>query len=477
MSMTRFDRLAPLEPGADEPLYRQLYDRFRHAISTGVLKPGDRIPSTRALTRELGLARGTIEAAYALLAAEGYVQPRGQAGTVVTPGLALPVPPPDPVPPMLDSEQTFPAPLPLRPPSIVPLQMGLPALDAFPRKIWARLGARHWRAAQADDMAYPAAAGLPLLRSEIAAYLQVSRGIACSPEQVFVTAGYRQTLAMILRALFQTSQRVWLEDPGYPPTVDVLRAARMDAVSVPVDQDGVVVSAGIEAAADAKGVIVTPAHQSPLGVSLSLPRRLALLDWATRAGAWIIEDDYDGEFRYVGRPLPALKSLDHSGRVLYAGSFSKVLFPGLRLAYVVVPESEIETFRRVSQIFGGDPPHHSQAVVTDFIKQGHFGRHIQRMRKLYGERRSTTVAAFEAVLGGQVRIAPQPGGMHLVAYLNAPLQDTVIADRLWASGLYAQALSRWSRTGRGESALLLSFTNVASRDEAVRLARRIRELL
>jgi GntR family transcriptional regulator / MocR family aminotransferase len=333
MGVANTSSMPSLDPTATEPFYRQIYERFRRAISSGVLKPGDRIPSARALTKELGLARGTIDSAYSLLAAEGYIQSRGQAGTIVTPGLETRVPVAIATPQSICglAADGF------RPDSILPFQMGLPALDAFPRKIWARLGARCIRGMQPSAMIHPSVYGLQQLRVEIAAYLQVSRGINCVPSQIFVTSGYRHSVELIAHALLMVGDRVWLENPGYPPTRDVLRHLHIAAVSVPVDQEGMIVSNGTKAAPRARAAVVTPAHQSPLGVSLSLPRRLALLDWASRNNAWIIEDDYDGEYRYVSRPLPALKSLDRDGRVVYSGTFSKVLFPGLRLAYLVVP--------------------------------------------------------------------------------------------------------------------------------------------
>ncbi|MDP9912461.1 GntR family transcriptional regulator/MocR family aminotransferase [Variovorax boronicumulans] len=456
-------------------MYRQIHARISRAIAAGILKPGDRIPSARALTKELGLARGTIDAAYSLLAAEGYVQAQGQAGTVVTPSLRLR---PTPAPVVAASPEAIsPVETDLHVASPMPFEMGLPALDAFPKVIWRRLGTRYLRSVQAEDLAYPCAQGALPLRTQIAAYLQVSRGIACSPAQVFITSGYQQTLEMTMRALLKAGDRVWLEDPGYPPTRALLRHAQMHTVPVPVDDDGLIVRAGIKAAPRAKAAVVTPAHQSPLCVSLSLPRRLELLDWASKTRSWIIEDDYDGEYRYVSRPLPALKSLDRDGRVIYAGTFSKVLFPGLRLAYVVVPESEIERFRQAGQVFSAGAPTASQAIVTAFIANGHFGRHIQRMRKLYGERRDATAAGLSAVLGRRARIAPQPGGMHLVAHLRSPLQDTVIAKRMRDNGLHAQALTDWSSEVRAGSALLLNFTNVDAQATAESLAKRILKLL
>jgi GntR family transcriptional regulator/MocR family aminotransferase len=462
---------SPIDPTAAEPIYRQIYDRFIDAIASGVLKPGDRIPSARALTKELGLARGTIDAAFSLLSAEGYILARGQAGTVVTPGLKLPSQPRRSLPPPRnDAKPSY------RPDSILPFQMGLPALDAFPRKIWARLGARCARSMQPSDMAHPPVFGLPDLRNELAAYLHVSRGIECSPSQIFVTSGYRQSMQLICQALLKAGDRVWVEDPGYPPTRDLLRQLRMDAVPVAVDDEGMVITEAVKLAPEARAAVVTPAHQSPLCVTLSLPRRLALLDWAVQNDAWVIEDDYDGEYRYVSRPLPALKSLDREGRVLYAGTFSKVLFPALRLAYLVVPEGQVERFEEVSQTFASTPQL-TQAIVTAFITEGHFARHIQRMRKLYAERRSAASEGLMAALGKHVRIDAKPGGMHLILRLQGHIEDRALASRMLAHGLYGEALTDWTADGGGPSALLLNFTNIHSRAEAEGLGQRILQLL
>jgi GntR family transcriptional regulator/MocR family aminotransferase len=471
--MIKSRTIPALDPHADEPFYRQIYDRFRAAIASGVLKPGDRIPSARALTEELGLARGTIESAYSLLAAEGYIQARGQAGTVVTPDLK----PQAPVAAAPAQDRTRLLTPGFRPDSTLPFQMGLPALDAFPRKIWARIGARCVRAMQREDMAHPPAGGLPRLRAEIAAYLHVSRGISCSPSQVFVTAGYRHTLELIGNALFKRGDRVWVEDPGYPPTKAFLKHMGLAPVGVPVDHDGLVVAEGVRVAPRAKAVVVTPAHQSPLCVSLSLPRRLALLDWATRSGAWIIEDDYDGEYRYVSRPLPALKSLDRDGRVLYAGTFSKVLFPGIRLAYLVVPPDQVQRFDAVNQVFAGGSPQLTQAIVTAFMAEGHFARHIQRMRKLYAERRDATIAGLSAVLGKRMQIDPQPGGMHLILRWQGRRSDRKWVTRLREEGIYAEALTDRSMSGDGPSGLLVSFTNIDSQKTAESHASRMLQVL
>jgi len=471
MKAAESSQLMTLDRLSDEPFYRQIYHRIRASIADALLKPGDRLPSARQLAKELGLARGTIEAAYSLLTAEGYIQSQGQAGTRVTPNI-----PPQSAP----KANAVPAQIHhggMQPSTIMPLQMGLPALDAFPRKIWARLGARYLRAMQPNDMKYPAHLGLPALRNAIAAYLQIARGINCNGSQVFITSGYRGTLQLILHTLLKPNDEVWVEDPGFPLTRELLRGAQIKQIAVPVDAQGIQVSEGMKRAEHARAAIVTPAHQSPLCVSLSLPRRLALLEWAACQQAWIIEDDYDGEYRYVSRPLPALKSLDNQGRVLYCGTFSKVLFPGIRLAYLVVPEQQVEHFERASLSFFEGMNEMPQAIVSDMMMEGHFSRHIHRMRKLYAERRAMAVAGLSKILGHYMTIDPQPGGMHLVLRLRAPLNDARIAARMRENGLYTHALSSWSNNSQGERGLLIGFTNIESQHQAEKIGLKILALL
>ncbi|MEG1454370.1 MAG: PLP-dependent aminotransferase family protein, partial [Comamonas sp.] len=435
-------------------------------------------PSARALAKELGVARGTIELAYELLTSEGYLLARGQAGTVIHPALQpaaalapAPVAPPD-MPPSSTRDMLW------RPAQLLPFQLGVPAMDAFPRKIWARLGARYLRGMQAADLDYPPPHGLPALRSAIASYLQVARGIDCGAHQVFVTTGYRASLQLAARAVMQAGERAWVEDPGYPPTRQLLRESGLLPVAVPVDAQGLMVERGIALAPDAKVVTVTPAHQSPLSMSLSLPRRHALLEWAAAQCAWVVEDDYDGEYRYASRPLPALASLDRHGRVLYAGTFSKVLFPGIRIAYLVVPQAQVAAFERVGRIFfAAATPAITQSIVADFMAEGHFSRHIQRMRKLYAERRAAAIAALERGLEGRLRTEPQPGGMHLVLRLPGERSDQPLAEKLLAHGMAVQPMSGWWASECTDSALLLSFTNCTTAAQAERLGRLIRQSL
>ncbi|MFK0089717.1 PLP-dependent aminotransferase family protein [Pseudomonas sp. NPDC090755] len=469
----RGNSFSPLDPTSSEPIYRQIYWRFQRAITDGALSPGQRIPAARALAKELGLARGTVDTAYSLLTAEGYIQSRGQAGTVVTPGLKV----------RTTSAHVQPSDGPgaiasIRPKaSILPFQMALPALDVFPRKIWAQLGARCIRTTRIQDMANPSVYGLDSLRSAIATYLQVARGITCLPAQVFVTSGYRNTLALVSHTLLQPGDQVLIEDPGYPPTRQLLDHLQMQIACVPVDQDGMLVTQGINDWPYARAAVVTPAHQSPLSVSLSLPRRLELLEWAARQQAWVIEDDYDGEYRYISRPLPALKSLDLDGRVLYTGTFSKVLFPGIRLSYLVVPAAQVERFEHVSQAFLGGCPELTQAIVATFMTEGHFARHIQRMRKLYGERREAVARGLKQALGDHISLDAQPGGMHLILRLTQPQSDRALVERLLQAGLYAEALSDCCIASQSHSGLMLGFANIDSQATAAQLGKRILALL
>ncbi|WP_263140729.1 PLP-dependent aminotransferase family protein [Pseudomonas sp. RIT-PI-AD] len=461
------DALGQLQRERATPLYQQLYQRFREAIAQGRLRPGDRVPSVRALASELNLARGTVEAAYQLLAGEGYLLARGPAGTRVAPGLLVPVEA-GPTPPARSA--------PLANPmdgAVAPFQLGLPALDAFPRKLWTRLAARHLRSLGNGGLDYPAPCGFAPLRAAVATYLGISRGILCEPAQVFITAGYRGALDLICRSLLQPGDACWFEDPGYIHARDLLEAAGMRLVPVPVDADGLCVEAGRARAEHARFAVVTPAHQSPLGVSLSLPRRLALLEWAASRDAWIVEDDYDSEYRYLGRPLPALKSLDRHDRVLYAGTFSKVLYPGLRLAYLVVPAGQVERFARQAALFHHACPDLLQATACDFLVEGHFARHLKRMRSLYAQRRGYLAEALTTRFGDRLRLELQAGGMHLLGYLPAGTEDGALADRANAQGLAVHALSRWTREARGTPGLLLGFTQVTDSGQADGLAQRL----
>jgi len=455
------------------PMYLQICQRFKTAIEQGNLRAGDRVPAVRALATELNLARGTVEMAYHILADEGYLQVRGAAGIVVSPSL----PPPAVLKPqvamagpahMANIDHDGKAPK--------PLQMGLPALDAFPRKLWNRLVGHRLRDSEPARLAYPDPAGYDRLRERIATYLGVSRGVTCLPEQVFITTGLRNTMELTLNCLSTAGDGFWFEDPGYIFARLFLQNAAVKVVPVPVDEHGLMVEEGKRLSPHAKFAMVTPSHQSPLGVTLSLERRMALLEWASKAGSWIIEDDYDSEFRYQGRPLPALKSLDRNDRVIYSGTFSKAMFPGLRLAYVVAPVSAVARFQAACYNLNAGCPHLFQAGIADFIADGHFSRHLKKMRLLYAERRAVTSRVFQEILGDRIRIDLQPGGLHILAKLADHEDDVMLADYARNTGLALHPLSRWYIDAKPKRGLLLGFSNVVDEKDAIRLALKLKSV-
>ncbi|WP_410210034.1 PLP-dependent aminotransferase family protein [Aquirhabdus sp.] len=463
-----------LDPHDGTALYLQIYRRFREAISDGRLKSGERVPSIRGLASELGLARGTVETAYQLLISEGYLIAQGAAGTIVSPQLSsLNTTSVLTSPTALTSEQHISHPQ----KSLLPFQLGVPALDAFPRKTWGRIASRCARELGIQSLGYPDIQGHLPLRESITTYLGISRGISCVPEQVFVTSGYRGILHLITSALLQAGDQCWFEDPGYIHARRFLDLVGATLVPVPVDIDGLQIEEGIKRAKHARFAVVTPSHQSPTGVSLSLTRRLALLDWAIAEQSWIVEDDYDSEFRYDSRPLPALKSLDHEGRVLYAGSFSKVLFPGLRLAYLVVPLKEVERFRRSAQVMqAGSASVWTQMMVTEFMAQGHFTRHLKTMRALYRRRRADLMDALVLTFGDHIRIEQRAGGLLILIRFKDVVDDKAFALLAHQEGLAVHALSNWTMAAESNAGLLLAFTNISSREEALRLCGRLYEV-
>lgn len=458
----------------DTPLYLQLYQRYRDAITTGRLSPGERVPSIRNLASELHVARGTVEMAYQMLVSEGYLVTKGAAGTRVSPQLARLPNAGNPPQHRTSGEQPYQV---RQTGDILPFQPGVPALDAFPRKIWSRLSGQTLRMIEATMMNYPDPAGYAPLREAIATYLGISRGIACAPEQVFITTGYQGALELLCRTVLRTGDSGWYENPGYFPGRYALQQMGMTLTPVPVDEEGLQVAAGQQMAPNARFAVVTPSHQSPTGVALSLPRRLALLAWANQKDAWIIEDDYDSEFRYHGHPLPALKSLDHEQRVLYTGTFSKVLFPGLRLAYLVVPPALQQTFHEAVNHWPGPGSILPQAMVAAFMQQGHFVRHLRKMRQLYAVRRGYLVEALESIIGSSLRIQPQAGGIQILAWLNEHQCDKTLATAAQAAGLGVRALSDWDAGTRQQNGLLMGFTSFTSAEEAQAAVKRLAALL
>ncbi len=449
-----------LDPGEPGPLFLQIATRLRAAIATGALAAGARLPSSRTLSVQLGVARGTIDAAYDLLAGEGAIEPRGAAGTMVSSqvsGGAW-------AQPALGLGRAKIAP----PAAPLPFQRGLPALDAFPRKLWSALTAKAARALSEADLAYPEPCGAQGLREEIIGYLGLARGFVRAPHQVLITTGYQGGLTLVRQVLLKPGDPVWVEDPGHPQAFQALEVGGASLIPVPVDAEGMRVAAGVSAAPRAKLAVVTPTHQSPLGVSMSLPRRLALLAWAEEARAWILEDDYDAEFRYSGPVPPSLKALDRGDRVIFGGSFSKTLFPGLRLGYLVVPDALVESFARAARLTTRGPSLLEQNVVAAFMAGGHFARHVKRMRGLYGRRRA---ALAEALSAAGFSVDKPAGGMHLMIRLPEGMDDGEAARRALAAGLGPMALSSLSIAFAAGGGLLLGFTNVREEDARGLVAR------
>lgn len=433
--------------------------------------------------------------AFEQLLAEGYVEGRQGAGTFVV--QTMPAPDGEPIAPdtsaaaateasprTLSRRDAVLAATPMMPlPRVAPDQQGIiafrnrPALDAFPRDLWARLLARNSRRASDALLNYKLPLGHQPLREAIATYLGAARGVNCDATQVLIVAGSQQALDLSARLLLDPGDAAWIEDPGYLGARGALVAAGARLIPVPVDREGLDVAAGIARSPDARLAFVTPSHQSSLGVTLSLPRRLALLEWAARAGAWIIEDDYDSEYRYRGRPLAALQGLDRYHRVLYVGTFSKVLFPSLRIGYMVVPADLVDAFATARLYMDQHSPSIEQAALADFIAEGHFAHHIRRMRALYAERQADVVAAAQRELRGLLDVAPADAGMHLVGWLPEGIDDRVASHAAAAFGVEILPLSLSSIEVVRRGALILAYTSlnaVQIADGIERLARALR---
>ena len=467
---------APLERQGAAPLFRQLYARLKDAILQGGLGPGARLPATRVLAQQLGVSRQTVLAAYEQLMAEGYL--RGGVGQGTFVDAALPAAAPAAA--QAGTAPGLPRPLPARGAALAasmarvrhhagPLRAfrtSMPGLDLFPFETWRKLEARHWRH-RALPLGYEAAAGHAPLRELLCAYLNAARGVRCTPEQIVVTAGSQQALYLLAQLLLAPGDGVWLESPGYQGAAAPFEVAGARICPVPVDAEGMDVAFAASRYPDAALVFATPSHQLPLGVTMSLARRLDLLRWAEARRAWIVEDDYDSEYRYTGPPLASLQSLDRGGRVIYVGTLSKVLFPGLRLGYVVAPPALVEPLRQAKAVVDRHSPMVPQAVLADFIRQGHFARHIRRTREAYAERRAALLEALQRRLGGMLRCGPTDTGLdacvHLAGPHAGPPEEAQAAARAAAAGVDLRPLSYFAHPEAGPECavapgLLLGFS-------------------
>jgi GntR family transcriptional regulator/MocR family aminotransferase len=443
-----------LDRAKKTPLATQIYATIREAIESGQIPPHAKLPSWRDLAVQLGVSRGTVRLAYERLIDEQLALGLGAAGTRVTerrsaaaashwsPG----------GPPMPDIYYDFgTAPL--------PFQMGVPAQDEFPATLWSRMLTREARRCGGGPVGYPDPRGEPALRKEIAAYLGIARGLRCSPSQVLVTAGFSGALGLVVRGLGLEGRQAWMEEPGFPLTRTALSLAGMSPVAVPVDAEGLDVDAGVRRASDAALAVVTPGQQAPLGMTMSLSRRLALIEWARRNGGWIVEDDYLSELQLGGRAAPALASLDPDGRVLHIGTFSKTISPALRLGFLVVPPGLVRRFGDLMACLAPAPAGMVQRAVADFMHEGHYLRHLRRMKRVYAARREALLHGLREEAAGAVEVQAT-AGMAVVTRLAGAVSDIDIALRARELGLAPTPLSPWYTEPIRPQGLLLGVTNV-----------------
>lgn len=424
-----------VDRSAREPVTEQIRKALQAAIAQGRLAPGARLPSWRDLASQLGVARGTVRAAYEALIDAQLIVALGAAGTFVGRHGVAALPPAAVAPGatvLRDPVANYP-----RSVSGV-FQMGVPAQDAFPAKVWERTVARAARESAHAPLRYPDPRGEALLRAAVAAYLAVARGMACSAAQVYITSGHTAAIALAVQALGLRGQ-AWSEDPGYPLTRRTLAALGLACVPVPVDAQGLDVAAGMAAAPHATLAVVTPGQQAPLGAALSVERRQALLGWAAQAGAWVLEDDYLGELQLPpGRALPALAAQDAGGRVLHMGTFSKTINPSLRLGFLVVPAAQVARFDEAAALFGSAPGPLLQNAVAQFLQGGHLLRHLRRMKQLYAGRRDAILGSLRAE-GATCRAA----GLAVLLRLPPGLDDVALALQARPHGLAPVPLSPW----------------------------------
>ncbi len=452
-----------------QPLQAQLAEGIRRLVREGRLVSGDRLPASRLLAGELSVSRLTVVTAYDQLVSEGYLVGRRGAGMFIAPELsALPQPPLTP-----EDASPLPPPEPLR-----TFDSAAPDVAGFPHRHWARLFDQLWRAPEPALLARGDPMGWAPLRVAIAQHLRDWRGIRCVPSQIVVTSGLREAIELVSQAALEPGDCVAVEDPGHAPLRDALAESGLAVRPVAVDADGFdteTLGAGLRA------VAVTPSRQFPLGMTLPLARRLRLLGWAAETGGWVIEDDFDGEYRYRGQPLPAMMSLDEAGRVIYAGSFSKVMFPGLRLGFLAIPAALEGPMRQLVTQRGTQAALVAQPVLARFMEEGHFSTHLRRMRRLYAQRQRAMVGALERDCAGLLTVEDVPSGMHLVAGLGPDLAgritDVEAAERCAAAGLRMRPLSGFfagSPTRQGMVLGFAGFDEAAIEDGVGRMAAALR---
>jgi GntR family transcriptional regulator/MocR family aminotransferase len=468
----------PFDRASDVPFYQQIYDGFRTAIVSERLRPRERLPSTRALARDLEISRLPVLVAFEQLMHEGYLVGKVGSGTYVSDHI------PDEIAiPISWGESVVRASQPEPPPAAEAVnvrvgrsrgvfRIGMPALDRFPHQTFARLVRRHAAASCIDCLGLGDPAGYLPLRAAVAEYVRAARAVDCDASQVLIVSGSQMALHVAALALNAPGGTVCIEEPGYPLARAALTAIGADVTPINVDAEGIDVSAIVELGARAKAAFVTPSHQFPLGMSMSASRRRDLLDWADSNDAWILEDDYDSEFRYSSRSLASLQGMDAAGRVIYIGTFSNVLFPALRLGYIVVPHALVERFVKVREVVDLFPPVLNQLVLTDFLREGHFARHLRRMKTLYRARRDALVDALQLFAADVLTVGNVEAGLQLVAYLADDVDDREVVRLAARHQLMPWSLSECYAGEGARRGLLLGF---GGSDEAS-LAAGVREL-
>ena len=469
-----------------QSLYKQIYDCYRKAILDGSLRAGQRVASTRVLASELGISRIPALSAYAQLLAEGYFESRVGSGTIVSRSL------PQRAQPVTTEATQLTRSRSRRPISkhallptsrhgdygdggLGPFRFGQIAFDHFPLQIWNSLVTRQARRTDARSFKYGDHMGVSDLREAIATYLRTARAVRCEARQIMIVSGSQVGLEITTRALLDPGSRVWVEEPGYTLARAVIAGRGCKIVPVPVDIEGLDVLAGRRKCQHARAELVTPSHQFPMGVTMSASRRLQLLDWAESAGSWIIEDDYDSEFRYDSQPIGSLQGLDRNARVIYIGTFSKVLFPSLRLGYLVIPPDLVDRFQAVRFAMDVSSPTFLQAVLADFIREGHFSRHVRRMRAIYEQRRDGLIESIRRELGARVEIADAQAGMHLAVIMKG-IADREVAERAVGQKIWLAPLSSFYADKPVHRGFVLGFGSTSS-EEIPSAVRRLRACL
>lgn len=456
------------------PLYRMIYETIQKAILSGEYEAKTRLPSSRALAEQLGVSRLTVVNAYEQLFAEGYLEGKIGSGTFVADELPETLLQTKKTSNGFASEKPKAADLRLSDfgkqiektksirgcaaAAFIPFQNGLTAIDEFPFEIWSRIAAKFHRNPPRSLLGYGDSQGLVTLREAVAAHLRSARGVNCTADQIIITSGAQQALDLTARIFLSDTDAVLIENPCYLEARKSFEAAGAKIFAVDVDEEGFDAAKIPKAGENSKLVYVTPSHQYPLGHTMSLPRRLALLDWAKTHNSWIIEDDYNSEFRYAGRPFPSLQGLDKAERVIYVGTFSKTIFPALRIGCAVVPPELTDVFTAARALTDVHSPIIEQAILAEFIAEGHFARHIRRMRTLYEQRQKILVSECEKQLSGLLEVKKNAAGMHLVGWLPEGVDDRIISQKAAEKGLKLAPISDYSATKMPRGGLILGYT-------------------